>query len=301
MLTKAALASRGRGASLASEVFRWIGNAAAAISQRKAAAAVDVPEAPRRGFVSLVGGGPGAADLATLRALDRIRAADAIFYDRLIDPALLGFAQPTARLVYVGKSPGAHAWTQDDINAALVAASNAGDRVVRLKCGDPGIFGRGGEEAAALSEAGIEWEVVPGVTAASAAAASAGRFLTERGETDTLVLTTGRLRDGDGAVDWPAALRPGVTMAIYMGVEAAPRIAEELATEGLADEIDVTVVSNAGGGDARILGTHGAALDKDIAKARISNPAIILLKRGKKAVRHRIGSTGKSVRLGMPV
>ncbi len=173
------------------------------------------------GFVSLVGAGPGSADLITLRGLDKIKAADAIYYDRLADPALLLHAPKGALLVNVGKAPGCHTKSQAEINALLVKSAQLGQRVVRLKCGDPGIFARGAEEAEALTAAGIGWDIVPGVTSACAAAAAAGSFLTERGQTERLVLATGHLRHDD-ARDWTATAQAGTTLACYMGVAQSP-------------------------------------------------------------------------------
>lgn len=146
------------------------------------------------GLVSLVGPGPGARDLITLRGVQRLQEADVIFYDRLVDPDLLELARRDAERVYVGKAPGATAWPQDRINGLVVVTARRQTRR-RLKCGDPGIFARGAEEAAACGAAGVAWEIVPGVTAASAVAAEIGGFLTERGSYDSLVLTTGATHD----------------------------------------------------------------------------------------------------------
>ncbi|WP_084513897.1 uroporphyrinogen-III C-methyltransferase, partial [Salipiger mucosus] len=151
------------------------------------------------GHIALVGAGPGARDLMTLRAVDRLRAADVVFYDRLVDPAVLDFARPEAERVYVGKTVGNCAWPQPEIDRLIVREARQGRRVVRLKSGDPSIFGRAAEELEAARAAGIEAELVPGITAASAAAATTGRPLTERGETDTFVISTGTCRPGDAA------------------------------------------------------------------------------------------------------
>lgn len=180
-------------------------------------AAIDsgiIPEAEREGFVSLVGAGPGSRDLITLRGVQRLQEADIIFYDRLTDDSLLELARRDAERVYVDKTPGVSAWPQDRINGVITAAARQGKSVVRLKCGDPGIFARGAEEADALDAAGIAWEIVPGVTAASATSAAAGRFLTKRGETNTLVFTTGQASAHAPDPEWREILQPGVTMAI---------------------------------------------------------------------------------------
>lgn len=229
------------------------------------------------GFVSLVGAGPGARDLITLRGVQRLQEADVIFYDRLVDPDLLELARRDAERVYVGKAPGLTAWPQDRINGVVVAAARAGKRVVRLKSGDPGIFGRGAEEGAACDAAGIGWEVVPGVTAASAAAAQVGGFLTERGRTDALVLVTGQLRPGDPAPDWARHARPGTRLAVYMGVATAAEIAGQLLGAGAPADSPVQVVVRASHPDARVLRTSLGAMAAAIAAEAVENPAMLLI------------------------
>ena len=292
----AALAGRLRGAAerlaprTRRDLWRWVfAGAPRAIHARGAEreAAALVKEAVARGrweqepqpMVSLVGAGPGTADLITLRGVRRLQEADVIFYDRLADPALLDLARRDAERVYVGKRPGCRAWPQDRINGVLVAAARQGRRVVRLKCGDPGVFGRGAEEAEALRAAGIDCEIVPGVTAASAAAAEVGGFLTERGRTDALVLTTGTHADGGLAPGWTARLAPGTTMAIYMGVGQIARIEADLAAEGLADAVEVEIVGSAATPDMRRLSHPVRGLAAAAAVAGIASPAIILLRR----------------------
>ncbi|CAN0459624.1 unnamed protein product, partial [Hapterophycus canaliculatus] len=157
----------------------------AAMAQGKA------PQDDRAGSIALVGAGPGARDLLTLRAVERLQEADVIYYDRLVDPEVLELARRDAERVFVGKHVGAHAWPQDQINRVIVAEALKGRRVVRLKSGDPGVFGRAREEMDAARAAGVAVEIVPGITAASAAGAAMGQSLTERGQTDTLILATG--------------------------------------------------------------------------------------------------------------
>lgn len=239
------------------------------------------------GLVSLVGAGPGARDLITLRGVQRLQEADLIFYDRLVDPDLLELARRDAERVYVGKAPGATAWPQERINGVIVAAARAGKRVVRLKCGDPGIFARGAEEAAACDVAQVAWEIVPGVTAASAAAAEIGGFLTERGAYDSLVLTTGATRPGDPAPDWASLVRPGTTIAVYMGVAAAPQVRDGLLRAGAPFSAPVQIVSEAGSPRARSWATTLGQLVDIIAEAGVSNPAILLIRLPKSAVEAR--------------
>lgn len=236
-------------------------------------------EAP--GDVALVGAGPGSRDLITLRGVQRLQEADVIFYDRLIDPGLLELARRDAERVFVGKEPGCHAWPQDRINGVLVAAARQGKRVVRLKCGDPGVFARGAEEAHALTAAGIAFEIVPGVTAASAAAAGAGSFLTERGVTDTLVLTTGTARTQHETPDWMAHLHRGANVAVYMGVGAAPDIQAALNRAGLSTDTEVEIVSKAGTPEQRVARCAGGELAATICDQGLPNPAIIFMRRRK--------------------
>ncbi|WP_299772634.1 siroheme synthase CysG [uncultured Tateyamaria sp.] len=229
--------------------------------------------------VALVGAGPGATDLITLRGVQRLQEADIIFYDRLVDPEVLELARRDAERVFVGKEPGCHAWPQDKINTVIVAAAKRGQRVVRLKCGDPGVFARGAEEADALRAAGLEYEVVPGVTAASGAAAAVGGFLTERGKSDTLVLTTGRCADGNGTPDWVTHLTSRSNVAVYMGVAAAPKIAECLRRADLLDQVEVTAVSNAQRPEQKALRCGGRDMVSKLAIAGIESPAILFLSR----------------------
>jgi uroporphyrin-III C-methyltransferase len=231
----------------------------------------------KQGSVSLVGAGPGSADLITLRGLARLKAADTVYYDRLADPALLTHARPDAALIYVGKAPGCHAMPQDRINALMVAAARQGQRVVRLKCGDPGIFGRGAEEAAALTAAGIAWDVIPGVTAASAAAASARSFLTERGQTERLILATGHLRH-DGAQDWASTAMPGTTLACYMGVSQAGAITDGLRAAGWPARSPVQVISRAQTPDEQVFTCTLDGLPSLCECHPGLNPAIMLIR-----------------------
>lgn len=272
------------------DLWRWVFSGAprdahARGAEREAAelikAAINTGEfaAPQAAPVSLVGAGPGSRDLITLRGVQRLQEADIIFYDRLVDPELLELARRDAERVFVGKAPGAHSWPQDRINGVLVAAAKQGKRVVRLKCGDPGVFARGAEEAQALSAAGIAFEIVPGVTAASAAAACTGTFLTERGKTDTLVLSTGAMRDGAELPDWMAHLTAGTQIGIYMGVGAAQRIQAALDTCGFADEVEAQIVSKAGYAEQRAVTCAAQDLARTIREVDLPNPAIIFLRR----------------------
>ncbi|MES2435963.1 MAG: uroporphyrinogen-III C-methyltransferase [Pseudomonadota bacterium] len=231
----------------------------------------------KQGFVSLVGAGPGSADLITLRGLQRLQAADVVYYDRLADPALLKHARKGAALIYVGKAPGCHAMPQVQINALLVQSAQAGLQVVRLKCGDPGIFGRGAEEADAMNAAGVAWDIVPGVTSACAAAASARSFLTERGQTERLILATGHLRH-DGAQDWTTTAQAGTTLACYMGVSQAASITEGLLGAGWPTDSAVQVISKAQTREEQVFHCRLDGLEALCAQHPNLNPAILLIR-----------------------
>src|SRR3954468_19792263 len=185
-------------------------------------------------MVYLVGAGPGDPGLMTQRAVELIARADAILYDRLIPPGALDGARPGADLRYVGKQPGGHAMEQEDINELLVELGRAGGEVVRLKGGDPFVFGRGGEEAEALAGAGIPFEVVPGVTAGVAAPAYAGIPVTHRDDASAVAFVTGHEdpEKEDSALDYEALARFPGTLVLYMAVRELPRISEALIAAG---------------------------------------------------------------------
>ena len=194
------------------------------------------------GFVSIVGAGPGALDLLTLRALDRIERAEVVVHDRLIDAEVLARIPPQAERIYVGKASGAHAMPQEKIHEVLIAHARQGKRVVRLKGGDPFVFGRGGEEVLALQEAGLAFEVVPGVTADSGCSAAAGIPLTHRGLATSVTFLPGYLADETAHLDWTSLARPNQTRVFYMGVERLARIAEQLIAHGLSVETPAAIV-----------------------------------------------------------
>ncbi|MDX1576732.1 MAG: siroheme synthase CysG, partial [Kiloniellales bacterium] len=238
--------------------------------------AQQVPE----GSVAIVGAGPGDPDLLTLRALTALQSADVVVYDRLIGPEILDRARRDAERIYVGKAKGHHAASQDEINALLLEHAREGKRVVRLKGGDPFIFGRGGEEVEFLRRHRIAVDLVPGITAATAAAASAGIPLTHRRLAQAVTLVTGHGAaddSGEPDVDWAALAGANHTVALYMGLTNAGRVAEQLMSNGRSPGTPVAVVSKASLPDQRIeigrLGELGA-LVRDRA---IAGPALIVI------------------------
>lgn len=229
------------------------------------------------GHVSIVGAGPGDPDLLTLKALQRLQAADVIVYDRLVGPDILDYARRDAETIYVGKAPGKHSHSQAEINAILAHHASAGRHVVRLKGGDPFIFGRGGEERAYLIQRGIEVDMVPGITAAAGCAAEAGIPLTHRGTAQAVTYLTGASNGHIPDYDWQALARIAGTLVIYMGVSTAAAIAARLTENGLAPETPVAVIENGTLETQRtVTGTIGA-LGPLVRDNAIRNPALLVI------------------------
>jgi len=227
--------------------------------------------------VYLVGAGPGAPDLITVKGLRCLRMADVVVYDRLIDPALLDEARPDATRIFVGKGAGYHTMPQEQINALLVAHARQGRVVVRLKGGDPFVFGRGGEEAAALAAAGIPFEVVPGVSAASAVPAYAGIPVTHRGHGSLMTVVTAHECAAAAGVDWEALARVGGTLIIMMGVAALPRVTQRLRDGGLAPHTPAAVVEQGTTAQQRVVEGTLADIAERAAAADIRPPAITVV------------------------
>jgi uroporphyrin-III C-methyltransferase/precorrin-2 dehydrogenase/sirohydrochlorin ferrochelatase len=231
------------------------------------------------GFVWLVGAGPGATDLLTLRAQRVLQEADVIIHDSLVPPEVIAMGRRDAERISVGKRKGRHEATQAEIDALLVREAQAGRRVVRLKSGDPLVFGRVGEEMAALAAANVPFEVVPGVTAAFAAAASARVPLTLRGVASSLVFASGHDLDGRTLPDWSGLALSGATVAVYMGRTVAAAVAERLAEAGLAPDTPVAAVENAARADERFLIGTLAELPALGERTDLTGPVLILIGR----------------------
>jgi uroporphyrin-III C-methyltransferase/precorrin-2 dehydrogenase/sirohydrochlorin ferrochelatase len=230
-----------------------------------------------RGVVHLVGAGPGDPDLLTLRAARLMREAECVVYDYLVSDAVLGCLNPGAERIYAGKQQGCHALSQDEINMLLVALARRGKRVLRLKGGDPFIFGRGGEEAEFLAQHGVPFEVVPGVTSASGAASYAGIPLTHRDHARAVVFVTGHLKDGSCELDWPMLARPKQTVVIYMGVTRLAEICGELAAHGLDPATPAAVIERATTPKQRVVTGTVGTLPAIAAAARVKPPALVVI------------------------
>jgi uroporphyrin-III C-methyltransferase len=227
--------------------------------------------------VYLVGAGPGAPDLLTLRAAKLLAEADAVVYDHLVGPEVLALARAGAELVYVGKQRSLHSMAQDEINALLVRLARAGRTVVRLKGGDPFIFGRGGEELQALAAAGVAFEVVPGITAASGVASFAGIPLTHRDYAQRCTFVTGHLKDGSSGLDWAALARPRQTVVIYMGLSGLPGICAQLQAHGLPADWPAAVVSHGTLAAQRVVCATLSTLADAVLRERLESPCLTIV------------------------
>lgn len=230
----------------------------------------------KQGTIYLVGAGPGDPELLTLRAARLIGQAGLIVHDGLVDPAILALAPPHAELISVAKTRGRHTLAQSEINALLVRAALAGRDVVRLKGGDPLIFGRGGEEAEAARAADLDVEIVPGISAANGAAAAAQIALTHRDAASIVSFVAGQCK-GLAEQDWVGLAGKGRTLVIYMGVATAGRIAEKLMADGLAPDMPVAVIENAARPAMRVLRASLAGLPDLIAREGVVSPALIVI------------------------
>lgn len=232
---------------------------------------------PLPGHVYLVGAGPGDPELLTLRGARLVGGADVIVFDNLVSPAIVDLAPAAAERIYVGKKASDHTLPQEEINALLVRLAGAGKRVVRLKGGDPFIFGRGGEEMETLVAAGVTVEVVPGVTAASGIAAYAGIPLTHRDHAQSVVFATGFLKDGRLDLDWPMLARRGQTLVIYMGISRLGEICTQLVAHGLPSTTPAAVIERGTTHAQRVVAADLATLDDRVRDAGVRPPALTVV------------------------
>jgi len=229
------------------------------------------------GKVFLVGAGPGDPDLLTVRAARLLADADAVVYDHLVSDEVLELISADAERIYVGKERSNHSMAQRDINTLLVSLARAGRQVIRLKGGDPFVFGRGGEELQALAAEGITFEVVPGITAACGVASYAGIPLTHRDHAQACLFVTGHLKDGSCDLDWSALARARQTVVIYMGLGGLPEICKQLIAHGLPAGTPAAVVQQGTTLDQRVVSATLADLDARVAEAGLCSPCLIIV------------------------
>lgn len=230
-----------------------------------------------RGWVWLCGAGPGDPGLLTLHALNALRQADVIVYDALVGPAILDWARPSAETIFAGKRGGKPSAKQRDISLQLVELASAGKRVLRLKGGDPFVFGRGGEEAQTLVQHGVPIRIIPGISAGIGGLAYAGIPVTHRDVNQSVTFVTGHDQSGatPSSLDWGAISRGSQVIVIYMGLKHIAQIAAALRDAGRGAGEPVAVVTNATTGDQRVLETTLGRIESDIATSGITPPAII--------------------------
>ncbi|KAF1687325.1 uroporphyrinogen-III C-methyltransferase [Pseudoxanthomonas broegbernensis] len=229
------------------------------------------------GSVTLVGAGPGDPGLLTLHAAQALASAEVVLYDRLVGAGVLALANPDALMVEVGKSAGHHSVPQEDIHALMLRHARSGLRVVRLKGGDPFVFGRGGEELEFLRAHGIPYRVVPGITAAVACAAYAGIPLTHRDHAQSLRLMTAHCRDGVDTLDWDALAQERQTLAVYMGVAGLERLRERLLAAGRAPSTPFALVENGSRPEQRVIVGTLDDLTRTARAHAVASPALLIL------------------------
>jgi len=229
------------------------------------------------GEVYLVGGGPGDPDLLTFRALRLMQQADVVVHDRLVSEEVLNLARRDAVRIYAGKERSRHAIPQDDINQLLVRLAKEGKRVVRLKGGDPFIFGRGGEEIETLAAEGIHFQVVPAVTAAAGCAAYSGIPLTHRDHAQSVVLVTGHLQDGTVNLNWNGLVQPNQTIVFYMGLQGVQTICRELVAHGMPDTTPAALVQQGTTRHQRVFSGTLATLPEIVERSKVKAPTLIIV------------------------
>jgi uroporphyrin-III C-methyltransferase len=236
-------------------------------------------EHPRQGKVYLIGAGPGDPELITLKGLRCLRVADVVLYDRLINPTLLDETRKGAVQIFVGKGPKQHTMDQESINTLLITYARQGCKVARLKGGDPCIFGRGGEEAEALAQAGIPFEIVPGVTSAIAVPAYAGIPVTHRKHASAVTIITGHesIAPDSRPVNWEAVARLGGTLVILMGVKMLPQFTTQLIEGGLDPELPAAVIQNGTTSQQLVITGTLSTIAKLALDAGLSSPATTVI------------------------
>jgi uroporphyrin-III C-methyltransferase/precorrin-2 dehydrogenase/sirohydrochlorin ferrochelatase len=232
---------------------------------------------PMCGKVYLVGAGPGDPELLTLRAVRLLEKADVVVYDHLVSSAVLDFVAKNAERIYAGKRRNEHTMRQEQINALLVKLAQEGKQVVRLKGGDPFIFGRGGEELQTLAAQGVAFEVVPGVTAASGVSSYAGIPLTHRDYAQSCLFVTGHLKDGTADLDWPNMVRPRQTVVIYMGLGGLPEICRQMILHGASPSLPIAVVQDGSIATQKVVTGTLADMPERVTQAKLKSPCLTII------------------------
>lgn len=240
---------------------------------------MSIRPAPQRssGCVYLVGAGPGDPELLTLKAVRLLERADVVVYDNLVSSGVLDLAAPEARRIFAGKRRNEHTLRQEQINALLVQLAREGKQVVRLKGGDPFVFGRGGEEMQELAAHGVHFEVIPGVTAACGVASYAGIPLTHRDHAQGCLFVTGHLKDGSANLDWEALVRPHQTVVIYMGLNALPDICRQLMAHGAPATRPIAAVQHGTLSTQQVLTGTLSDLPAKVADSGFTSPSLLIV------------------------
>ncbi len=231
----------------------------------------------KAGQVYLIGAGPGDPELLTLKAYRLMQAAEIVLYDRLVSAEVMAMLPATAELIYVGKRRADHSVPQESINQLMVKYAKQGKQVIRLKGGDPFIFGRGGEEIETLVDEGIPFEVVPGITAASGCSAYAGIPLTHRDYAQSVQFVTGQLKDGSIDLDWPELIADGKTLVFYMGLTSLPVICEQLIANGMTADMPVALVEKGTTQDQCVYRATLKAMPDYLAGHKVTSPSLFIV------------------------
>ena len=234
---------------------------------------------PPAGIVYLVGAGPGDPDLLTLKAARLLKQADVVVYDNLVSDGVISLIHDDAEKIYVGKEMNRHTLPQSEINQLLVKLAEEGRKVVRLKGGDPFIFGRGGEELEVLADHGIAFEVIPGITAASGISCYSGIPLTHRDYAQSCLFTTGHLKDGSPDLDWPSLARQNQTVVIYMGLGALSEIAQQLIKHGMSADMPAAIIEKGTSSQQKVITGTLETLPDLVRGLGLKSPSLIIVGR----------------------